>query len=71
MTDRSVRLTSRLLKKSVDPVAGARGSVSVIDNTRSPQSRERQRPGPDRFFSSLLERFPCAFLTVTLHNIRP
>ena len=48
-------VSSGLLKKGVDPVAGARGSVSVIDNTRPAQNRERQRPGPDLFFSSLLE----------------
>ena len=43
----------RLLKRFVDPVAGARGSVSVIDNTEPILSRERQRPGPDLFFSGL------------------
>jgi hypothetical protein len=43
----------------VDPVAGARGSASLFDwtrieDTQPTPNRERQRPGPDLFFSSLL-----------------
>lgn len=45
---------NRPLKKVVDPVADARGSVYVIDNAKPTQNRERERPGPDLCFSTLL-----------------
>ena len=44
----------RLLKKVVDPVAGALGSVWVMDDAKKTQSRERQRPSPDLSFNSPL-----------------
>ena len=48
-------------RRVVDPVAAARGSVSVIDNTTLAQNRERQRPGPDLVFGSLiLEKTPAS-----------
>ena len=44
----------RVLKTVVDPVADARGSVSVIDNTKRTPGRGRQRADSDLFFSSRL-----------------